>query len=51
MVQLIGMVDEGWYMVQKLKLWYDYIIMVRSGNAALDKTFEMLVCWNLTISR
>ena len=27
------MVHEGWYMVQESKLWYDYIIMIRSGNA------------------
>ena len=33
MVHLRGMVHEGWYMVQESKLWYDYIIMVRSGNA------------------
>ena len=32
MVHLRGMVQEGWYMVQESKLWYDYIIMVRSGN-------------------
>ena len=35
MVHLRGMVHEGWYMVQESKLWYDYIIMVRSGNAAM----------------
>ena len=34
MVHLRGMVHEGWYMVQESKLWYDYIIMVSSGNAA-----------------
>ena len=34
MVHLRGMVHEGWYMIQESKLWYDYIIMVRSGNAA-----------------
>ena len=33
MVHLRGMVHEAWYMVQESKLWYDYIIMVRSGNA------------------
>ena len=33
MVHLRGMVHEGWYMVQEAKLWYVYIIMVRSGNA------------------
>ena len=33
MVHLRGMVHEGWYMIQESKLWYDYIIMVRSGNA------------------
>ena len=33
MVHLRSMVHEGWYMVQELKLWYDYIIMVNSGNA------------------
>ena len=33
MVHLRGMVHEGWYMVQESKLWYDYIIMVRSDNA------------------
>ena len=34
MVHLIGIVRKGWYMVQESKLWYDYIVMVRSGNAA-----------------
>ena len=34
MLHLRDMVHEGWYMVQEAKLWYDYIIMVRSGNAA-----------------
>ena len=34
MVFLRGMVHEGWHMVQGSKSWYDYIIMVRSGNAA-----------------
>ena len=33
MVYLRAMVHEGWYMVHESKLWYDYIIMVRSGNA------------------
>ena len=33
MVHLRGMVHEGWYMVQESKLWYDYIIMILSGNA------------------
>ena len=37
MVHLRGMVHEGWYMVQESKLWYDYIIMVLSGNAALGR--------------
>ena len=37
MVNLRGMVREGWYMVQESKLWYNYIIVVRSGNA--DFTF------------
>ena len=27
------MVHEEWCMVQESKLWYDYTIMVRSGNA------------------
>ena len=34
MEHLRGLVQEGWYMVQEAKLWYDYIIMVRSGNDA-----------------
>ena len=49
------MVHEGWYMVQEAKLWYDYIIMVRSGNAATmidgsdtpqqrDTTFNFTIC-------
>ena len=38
MVHLRGIVQEGWHMVQESKLWYDYIIMVRSGNAAPDST-------------
>ena len=33
-------IQEGWYIVQELKLWYGYIIMVRSGNAALDLCFD-----------
>ena len=37
MVNLRGMVHKGWYMVQEAKLWYDYIIMVRSGNAEYKK--------------
>ena len=41
MVHLRGMVHEGWYMVQESKLWYDYIIMVRSGNAGRP-AFEAL---------
>ena len=36
MVHLRDMVQEGYYMVQESKLWYDYIIMVRSGNAVLE---------------
>ena len=32
-------------MVQESKLWYDYIIMVRSGNAALKCSLP-LVLWN-----
>ena len=39
MVHLGGMVHEGWYMVQDSKLWYDYIIMVRSGNT--DAAFPL----------
>ena len=35
MVHLRGMVDEGWYIVQVSKLWYDYIIIVRAGNAGI----------------
>ena len=35
MVRLRGMVQEGWYMVQESKLWYDCIIIVRSDNAVL----------------
>ena len=31
------MVQGGWYMVQESKLWYDYIIMVRSGNAVATR--------------
>ena len=30
------MIHEGWYMVQEAKLWYDYKIMVRSGNAVSE---------------
>ena len=33
MVHLSGIVHEGWYMVQEAKLWYNNIIVVRSGNA------------------
>ena len=29
------MVHEGWYIVLESKLWYDYIIMVLSGNASI----------------
>ena len=36
MVHLRSMVYEGWCMVQEAKLWYDYIIMVRSNNAGVD---------------
>ena len=39
MVHLRGMVLEGWYMIQDSKLWYDYIIMVQSGNAVFDNMF------------
>ena len=50
------MVHEGWYMVQESKLWYDYIIMVRSGNAGFrfrrffldDVKFMELAMFNLT---
>ena len=42
MVNLRGMVHEEWYMVQEVKLWYDYIIMVRSGNAAYLYQFSCL---------
>ena len=33
MVHLRGMVHEEWYIIQESKLWYNYIIMVRSDNA------------------
>ena len=32
MVHLKAMLQEGWYMVKESKLWYDYIITIRSGN-------------------
>ena len=46
MVHLRDIVDEGWDMVQESKLWYDYIVMVRSGNAgrvilAVDATISL----------
>ena len=43
MIHLRGVVHEGWYMVQESKLWYDYIIMVRSGNAASRGKFSVCV--------
>ena len=37
------MVHEGGYMVQESKLWYNYIIMVRSGKAELAPHWESLL--------
>ena len=43
------MVHEGCYMVQEAKLWYDYIIMVRSGNAGSKCKFEFPKNMNIGI--
>ena len=48
MVHLKGMVHEGRYMVEEAKLWYDYIIMLRSGNAAFSLLYTMKkMCHNI----
>ena len=43
MVHLRSIVYEGWYMVKESKLWYDYIIVVRSGNAAGYRNLKIVV--------
>ena len=48
MVHLRGMVDEGWYIVQVSKLWYDYIIIVRAGNAGIH-SYEIQWVFNQNI--
>ena len=49
MVYLRGMIHEGWYMVLESKLWYDYIIIVRSGNA--DQSCRRVVKFHRTLAR
>ena len=51
MVHLRGMVRSAWYMVQVSKLWYDYIIMVRSGNAASDSPESRIGLYALVSAR
>ena len=49
MVHLRGMVHEGWYVVQESKLWYNYIIMVRSGIADVHPHQGCAITRNLRV--